>query len=418
MVTKSAVSTQDADATRRVQELLERGCMLGVAIDANCYITQGGGNLNVSFRPRLVSGNKSFRHLIPSVWEREIKRHIRSRVEDAKEKALNLSGRDISILDSPAALSAIKALQIAVEAVDAAQIVDSLWAQFVAETHATIVDPPPDSATTVLAWYFGKLLPFEGAGDKKNEFPDAFALHSLSQFASDNKLHIVVVVTKDSGAYGHCKKVEKLLAFRDIQTALSAFDTKELIEQRRYLSAKVCRAMDEKHLAKLIERLIGHINQLHEHRPQPWGAITKPGSFPYQRIIVDELLKYELVPFGNFDMPIIVTWINTAGIEGWPGAGLRIKVRIRAMVSCEIGAIDKNDRANKNFRQRIPIEGPVDADVTFSCAAPFPLSDDDPAAWVFEPTSGIPFFDQEFADFEVDPLHVTVPDNFEAFGIA
>jgi PIN domain len=269
---------QDAEATGRIQELLERGRSVGIAIDSNYYINGSGGTLDIAFRDKLASGNGRFLHLVPSIWEREIKRHIRSRIENAKEKVRNVSERDISDLYNADAMSAIKALKAATNAVDSAKTTDSLWTEFVVETHATVVHPAADSATTVLDWYFDQRPPFETSGDKKHEFPDAFALHSLSRFAEDNNLHVVVVITKDRGAYEHCTGTEKLLAFRDVRSALGAFDAKDLIEQRRQLSIEASEAMDEERLAKLMERLIERINRPYEHRRQPWSAVTNLAS--------------------------------------------------------------------------------------------------------------------------------------------
>jgi hypothetical protein len=268
----------------------------------------------------------------------------------------------------------------------------------------------------VLDWYFDQRLPFEGAGDKKHEFPDAFALHSLSRFAEDNNLHVVVVITKDSGAYGHCMKADKLLAFRDVQSALGAFDAKDLIERRRQLSAEASKAMDEELLAKLKERLVAHINRPYEHRQQPWAAVTKPNFPQNPRIVIDELLACDLVPFGNFGLTVSIIDI-VDGVLGGFGAGVvsRVRLRIRAMVSCEISATDTNDPASNSLRKRFPIEDPVDADVTFDFASAFPFPPGDP----FVSLAGhAGQFDDGIAGVEVDPLHVTVPHNFEYRGFA
>lgn len=412
---------QDADATRRVQELLERGHALGIAIDSNYYITGGGGTLDVSFRAKLAGWRGRFSHLIPSIWEREIKRHLRTRIERAREKALSMSERDIYILKSAEAHSGLKAFRVAVEAVDVAETANTLWEEFIVETHAIKVDPPPNSATEVLDWYFSQHLPFEGAGDKKHEFPDAFALHSLSAFAASNGLQVVVVITKDSGAYGHCANTERLLAFHDVQSALGAFDAKALIDRRRQLSEEASKTMRGDRLERLVGRLVKYINRPYEHEQQSWPAITKP-SFPQNpRILINDVLHHELIPFGNFGLPVSVTSIFT-GSDDKPdetvsGVVSRIKLRIKATVSCEISAIDVSDQTSNSLRQKFPLDAAVEAELTIDFASQFPFSDGDESEVIFamiqfgSPAHGI-------MRVEVDPLHVAVPDQFEFRGFA
>lgn len=410
-------SSQDAKATRDVQELLEQGRKLGLAIDTNFYINTGRGTLDVPFRPKLVSGKGRFQHLVPHIWEREIKKHLRSRIETAQNKALSLSERDVSPLRSQEVTSAVKALRTVAEKVNVTETTNFLWDQFAAETNATVVSLPVDSATTVLDWYFNHHLPFEESGSKKNEFPDAFALHSLSKFAEDNDLHAVVVATKDIGAYGHCIKAKKLLAFRDVQSALGAFEAKDMIEQRRELSVDASRALHGERLHMLMDRLVRFINRPYSHAQQPWPAITKP-SFPQNpRILIDELLGCELVPFGNFGLPVSITSVLSE--QEWPGSSgvmARVRARIRCRVSCEISAIDINNPASRSLRQTFPVESPVEAEVTLDFASPLPFLGGDIGQLAllrsYEP------FNEGFVGIEIDSLNVTVPDNFEYRGFA
>lgn len=412
---------QDAEATRLVQELLERGHALGIAIDSNYYITSGGGTLDVSFRPKLAEWRGRFIHLTPSIWEREIKRHLQVRIENSKEKVLNISDRDISILQSDEIRSHLKALRVAATTVDSTVTANLLWDTFAAETHAVTVEPPPNSANEVLNWYFNMRLPFEGSGDKKHEFPDAFALHSLDSFAASNNIKVVVVVTKDSGAYGHCAKTDRLLAFHDVQSALGAFDAKDLIEHRRQLSEEASALMTGERLARLVERLVKHINRPYEHRPQPWPAITRP-IFPQNpRILVEAVLNYELIPFGNFGLPVSITSIYSGpdGQPSGPGSGVvsRIKIKIKVAASCEISAVNTNDPANNKLRQTFLLDDVIETELTFDFVSQFPVPDDerDQSADVMD-WSGSP--DHGIFNIEVEPLHVTVPENFEYRGFA
>lgn len=414
-------STQDAEATRRVQELLEQGHTLGIAIDSNYYITKGGGTLDVLFRAKLGEYNGRFIHLTASIWAREIKRHLKTRIENSKEKVLNVSERDIQIFQSQDIRSKLKELRAAVEAINAAETADTLWDRFSAETHAIIVEPPPDSANRVLDWYFTQRLPFEGAGDKKHEFPDAFALHALEAYATTNGLTIVVVVTKDSGAFGHCAKTEKLLPFRDVQSALGAFDAKDLIERRRQLSEQASAQMVGTRLDRLVNRLVTYVNRPYEHRQQPWPAVTRP-SFPQNpRILIKELRHYELLSFGNFGLPVSVTSIFS-GPGDQPdelGSGVicRLKLKIKAVVACEISAIDISKPASNSLRQTFLLDDEIDTELTFDFASQFPFPEPEEAE--NERAMGLYGSSKDgVMNVEVEPLHVVIPENFEFRGFA
>lgn len=296
-----------------------------------------------------------------------------------------------------------------------------IWDAYATETHAITVEPPPDSANKVLDWYFSQRLPFEGSGDKKHEFPDAFALHALEAYATSNNLTIVVVVTKDSGAYGHCVETEKLLPFRDVQSALGAFDAKDLIERRRQLSEQASALMAGARLERLVRRLVKHVNMPYEHRQQPWPAVTRP-SFPQNpRILIKDLRHYELVSFGNFGLPVSVTSIFS-GFNGQPdepesGVICRVKLKIKAIAACEISAIDISNPSSNSLRQSFSLEDEVETELTFDFASqfPFPENEEVDNAHAMGMYGAL---EQGIMNVEVEPLHVVVPENFEFRGFA
>lgn len=406
-------SPSDAQATRKVQEFLEQGCQIGFAIDSNFFITKGGGTLDVSFRSKIASWEGKIIHLAPTVWEREIKRHLRNRIESTKERVFNVSEKDVSLLGSSVAVKALCDLRAQVGAVSAKNLANSLWASFVLETHAISVAVPDDGATAVLDWYFEQRLPFEGAGDKKHEFPDAFALHALESYAKENGIKVVVVVTKDSGAYGHCASTERLIAFRDIQSALGSFEVRELIDRRRIISQKLTILMQGARLRELMERLVNTINRPYEHQQQPWVAMTTPDFPQNPRIKIDEVRKVELVPFGNFGLPINATSIASSPLEGEFVGVFRMRVKLDLMVSCEISARDKSNPENRLLRQIVPISSPVEREVIFDFALVYqPIVDSSPESeenWVL--SGGL--LNGGILSIEIDPLPVSIPDNYE-----
>ena len=74
------------------------------------------------------------------------------------------------------------------------------------------------SVQAVLDGYFKGQPPF-GAGKKKAEFPDAFALHALERKARDRRSGILVV-SKDGDWNAFCAKSDRLYAVPEIERAL------------------------------------------------------------------------------------------------------------------------------------------------------------------------------------------------------
>jgi hypothetical protein len=70
--------------------------------------------------------------------------------------------------------------------------------QFYESCDATVL--PVDSVTSreVLERYFNQEPPFAATGDKKQEFPDAYALMSVEKWAEENDFK-VLVVSHDKG---------------------------------------------------------------------------------------------------------------------------------------------------------------------------------------------------------------------------
>ena len=102
-------------------------------------------------------------------------------------------------------------------------VIDERMSVFAMSTGAEIADAANhiDIANLVDA-YFGAFPPFEPSGPKKNEFPDALALHTLEAWATKNST-IVLVVTKDNGWKSFCNNSDRLIALDDLSLALKAF---------------------------------------------------------------------------------------------------------------------------------------------------------------------------------------------------
>lgn len=218
-------------------------------------------------------------------------------------------------------------------------------------------------------------------------------------------------MTKDKGAYGHCQTVPNLIPFQDIQSALGAFDTKEYIEKRRQLSEIVSESIA---IENLRQTFVECINAPYRHQVQAWPAITKPDFPQNSRFIIEEILKFELIPSGNFQLPIIITSFsedNQEGSDSYVDLQISMKVNICAKVSCEISAIDTDNPNNKKLRQKFVLDNSIESEGFLNLS--ISLKKHRQAS--IESTLRNIDYKQTSFDFlvaEIEPNQVSVPRNF------
>lgn len=92
----------------------------------------------------------------------------------------------------------------------------------------------------LLKGYFSTKAPFEGAADKKSEFPDAIALLSLEGWARQKKVS-VLFVTKDKGCQNFCSESDCLVAIDELDDALALIQ-----ERKEYLTQELCKKIEQK----------------------------------------------------------------------------------------------------------------------------------------------------------------------------
>jgi hypothetical protein len=102
------------------------------------------------------------------------------------------------------------------------------------------------SGPTVMNAYFASQDPFEPSGPKKSEFPDAFALVTLEEWALKNDKK-VLVVTRDAGCLRACAASDVLVGAASLTEALGALrkadaSRKAVIEEYEHLLARELRS--------------------------------------------------------------------------------------------------------------------------------------------------------------------------------
>ena len=188
-----------------------------IAVDTNIYREYG---FRIRSQPLLqlplvhALGTK---WLVPEVWERELFRHM----AESSERVTSLR-RD---------LGKVREWGTAADAELAERLV-AAWANESAETvtqrllHEHFQAGQPlrlptawSAGPKVLEDYFASKAPFEASGVKKSEFPDAFALVTLEEWARKNGTK-VLVVSKDQGCLRACEASELLWGYPSLTEAL------------------------------------------------------------------------------------------------------------------------------------------------------------------------------------------------------
>lgn len=95
---------------------------------------------------------------------------------------------------------------------------------YIKKINAVVIPADLASIDDVMNRYFSGLAPFAHSGEKKNEFPDAIALSSIENWASENHKK-VLAVSQDNGWLTYCSNSKEIDCVDDLQVALSAFQS-------------------------------------------------------------------------------------------------------------------------------------------------------------------------------------------------
>ena len=120
--------------------------------------------------------------LIPKVTYREVQKKAHEVIK--KELASMQKASKFLIANTKSYRSNIKDIS----EVDALNEFDSLFEQLTSGVNVTILDYPQNSTETIFNSYFNEKPPFSSS--KKSEFPDAFAIYSLEEWAAKKSVKV------------------------------------------------------------------------------------------------------------------------------------------------------------------------------------------------------------------------------------
>lgn len=151
----------------------------------------------------------------------ELRGHLLEKTKEAKlasEKACKLASDYLRIAEADRK----NALAILMGGRGPEEVVDDRVSTFMRDCGAGVICASNVSAKELMALYFESSPPFEEAGKKKNEFPDAVALLSIQKWAVENGLK-VLAVSNDRGWKEFAQKSSHLSVVESLSDAVSHF---------------------------------------------------------------------------------------------------------------------------------------------------------------------------------------------------
>lgn len=191
---------------------------LNVFIDSSVFV---GKNYNyehpsfVALKEAVVDERVNF--LVTDVTIEEIKAHIYNDVRKSSQTLKKVRGA-VKILRNVTSLGEFALFEDIDQASVGSQLVEQLE-QFLEEASAVTVPVTEADTKFVFDCYFKKAPPF-GDGKKKSEFPDAFVLSTLSEWA-ESMQEDVIVVSQDSDMLGIKSQFSRLSVVGSLEEFLS-----------------------------------------------------------------------------------------------------------------------------------------------------------------------------------------------------
>jgi PIN domain len=159
--------------------------------------------------------------VISEIVDKEMKRHLIERIKEARgavEKAFKKAQQELQIPEG----NVTRARKALITGVPDEEIAQSRLDLFYQRCDAIVVPAESASSREVLDRYFKHEPPFEAIGDKKAEFPDAYALMSVEKWAQESGSK-VLTVSKDQGWKAFCEQSEYLVHRTELGSALKLF---------------------------------------------------------------------------------------------------------------------------------------------------------------------------------------------------
>lgn len=238
---------EDSIGLERARNIIAESHHLLVAVDSNAFFEGTDHSRRISFNRnwmgkfrRLAAQGEKL--LMSAVWDIEVKRHfsrsIDSQVEVKLPKFAKIGLNSVAISDLNRRATALSQ--------DAQALVEREWDSVKSSFNTQIIEVPKDPgfASEVFRLWASNAWPFEQRKEKRDEFPDAFALLSLVAYVEELRTKpnfeqaAILVVTADRGCRNFCAETKSLIPCSNIDAAI------DLLEQRQEILRLVRRSVE------------------------------------------------------------------------------------------------------------------------------------------------------------------------------
>jgi hypothetical protein len=188
-----------------------------ITVDTNIF-SQNGYHLEGGLLAQLHQFKYGAKHFVISeVVLKEIMRHMKEGARHQQDSLIGSLRKAIEHGVAPDdAVSFLEAIKKSPSPSDAAKL---RIAKFMENCGAYPVQAKLVNVDELLKRYFAPLPPFESAGKKKAEFPDAIALLSLEEWAKQNEMQILAI-SCDTGWEDFAKSSNHIDVIKDLASAL------------------------------------------------------------------------------------------------------------------------------------------------------------------------------------------------------
>lgn len=215
-------------------DLLRHGAISALTIDTNIFDEKGLQLRATPLASVAILKNRAFTFLLSGTVANEVRGHIEKRADEALRAARKAIGEALYAFKThqPTRDHILNHITGGQTPADAAQ---SRFTQYVNDSGCEILEDEELVTTKELFdGYFEGQPPF-GTGKKKDEFPDALALHALEATAAVRETSILVV-SKDGDWRSFCEASTRLYLVSEIETALGLLNDPPLVVRQSILA--------------------------------------------------------------------------------------------------------------------------------------------------------------------------------------
>jgi hypothetical protein len=226
-----------------------------VSLDTQVFVATGYGFNNKAFlslKSHFASGRLKL--VMTDITVKEV--HARIKESVAEELVYQRSFVNKSAALFNCSIPEVKTSLTKFDPDDVAKDLSKQFESFLKDAKATIIETEDLSLGNVFDKYFKKEPPFGGTEGKRNEFPDAFAIKALSEWAEAHGLQMFVV-SKDKLFQQACAEFPELLSKSTLTEVLdhvssddeqlAEFVRTETLKREKEISADVKKEFEDRY---------------------------------------------------------------------------------------------------------------------------------------------------------------------------